>query len=117
MSFAHFYEKEEEFALTMDTESEGNLENANIIFQKATQINFKSIEELSAVFCAWAEMQCRHGNLDSALEILKYACTNKKSKLNQNIKCWQFYIDLLLNLYELEAQEEKDRGGKGNPEE
>ena len=62
-------------------------------------------------------MHCRHGNLDSALEILKYACTNKKSKLNQNIKCWQFYIDLLLNLYDLEAAEGKDEGAKGNPEE
>jgi hypothetical protein len=32
IGFAHFYEKEEELATTMDTETEGPLENANIIF-------------------------------------------------------------------------------------
>jgi len=106
ISFAHFYEKEEESALTMDPESEGNLENANIVFQKASQVSYRSIDELAAVFCAWAEMHCRHGNLDSAVEILKYACTDRQSKLAHNMKCWQFYIDLLLNQYDLEAEKQ-----------
>jgi pre-mRNA-splicing factor SYF1 len=44
---------------------------------------------------AWAEMHVRHSNLDSAIEILKYACCCKQSQLTHNLKCWQMLIDLL----------------------
>lgn len=39
-------------------------------------------------------MHVRHGNLDSAIEILKFACFNHKSQLNLNIRCRQMLVDL-----------------------
>jgi hypothetical protein len=46
---------------------------------------------------SWAEMHVRNGNIDSALTILKHACSSKSSKLYLNIKCWQLMIDLMKN--------------------
>ena len=84
--FASHYELQEEPA--QSEESEGPLETCNIIFQKASQIPFRSNEELSSIFTHWAHMHVRHSNLDSSVSIAQYACLNPKSKLNMNIKCW-----------------------------
>ena len=62
-------------------------------------------------------MHLRHSNIESALQILKYACLNVNSKLQNNIKCWQLYIDLLsskydaiyINLNEKKESEELDQ--------
>mmetsp|Transcript_33650 Transcript_33650/g.51921 ORF Transcript_33650/g.51921 Transcript_33650/m.51921 type:complete len:140 (-) Transcript_33650:647-1066(-) len=43
-------------------------------------------------------MHCRHGNLESAIQILTYACTSKRSRLGLNQKCWSMLIDLQMNL-------------------
>lgn len=95
VSFAEFYERYDE------------LQNANLIFHKASQLQFKSIEEVSFIFCSWAEMHIRANNIDSALEIMKYACNKPKSKLKGkeeksgslvfNIRAWSLYLDLLEN--------------------
>jgi len=52
-------------------------------------------------------MHIRSNNIDSALEIMKYACNKPKSKLKGkdensgslvfNIRAWSLYIDLLEN--------------------
>jgi pre-mRNA-splicing factor SYF1 len=63
VGFANFYEKF------------GELQNANSLFHKATQLEFKSVEELSYVFCSWAEMHLRNDNIDSAIQIMRFACT------------------------------------------
>lgn len=62
IEFASFYEQYDE------------IENANVIFHRASQLEFRSIEELACVYCAWAEMHVRHGNVDSATEIMKFGC-------------------------------------------
>lgn len=95
IAFAQFYEKHDE-----------DLENANLIFYKATQLQYKSLEELASIFCAWAEMHIRHRNYESALAILDNACWGTKkssgekrsSSLHNNLKVWSFYVDLLENL-------------------
>jgi pre-mRNA-splicing factor SYF1 len=71
-------------------------------------LEFRSIEELACVFCAWAEMHIRHGNIDSAIEIMKFACNKpppsanmkrqkatKGGSLVNNIRAWSLYVDLL----------------------
>jgi len=63
-SFALFYEKN------------GDLKNANDIFYRASQLQFKSIDEQASVYAQWAEMHIRARNYDSALLILKHACTS-----------------------------------------
>jgi len=65
IAFAHFYETHQ------DAE---DLENANLLFHKASQLNFKSADELASVYCAWAEMHVRHRNYESACKILEHAC-------------------------------------------
>ena len=66
-------------------------------------LKFKSIEELALIYCSWAEMHIRNNNIDSAIEILKYACNKPAKKsaesgsMMYNIRAWSLYIDLLEN--------------------
>jgi pre-mRNA-splicing factor SYF1 len=64
VSFAKFYE------------SHDDLDNADVIFEKAVQVHYKKVNDLATVHCEWAEMHLRHDNLDRALEIMKvvFAC-------------------------------------------
>ena len=78
-----------------------------MIYHKASQLQYKSIEEVSFIFCSWAEMHIRSNNIESALEIMKYACNKPKSKLKDkdeksgslvfNIRAWSLLVDLLEN--------------------
>ena len=79
--FAEFYESYDE------------LQNANLIYHKASQLQFKSIEEVSFIFCNWAEMHIRSNNIDSALEIMKYACNKPRSKLKDKDEKWIEFDD------------------------
>lgn len=94
--FAHFYETYDELA------------NANHLFHKASQLEFKNKDEMGHLVCSWAEMHLRHNNIDSALEIMRHTCnlprkSNKKGTLKgagslaQSIRAWSFYLDLLEN--------------------
>ena len=102
ISFAQFYEVHDD-----------DLENSNMIFSKASQLHFKSLDELASVYCSWAEMHLRHCNYDSALKLMQHACTSyrpstakkgkedrqeKTNSLHGNLKAWSFYVDLLENL-------------------
>ena len=112
VSFARFYEDLGSLA-DQDEESEGPLENANLILHKAAQIPFKTVDEIAEIYISWATMHCRHGNLTSAIEILRYACSSRESQLAHNLKCWQLLIDLLENQYDKQkegavAEEEED---------
>ena len=97
VSFAKYYEKF------------GELNDANLIFHKASLLEFKQIEELAFVYCSWAEMHVRNENIDSAIEIMKYACTRPRDKkqlldkhkragvLSNNLRAQSLYLDLLEN--------------------
>jgi pre-mRNA-splicing factor SYF1 len=67
IAFAQFYERNDD-----------DLENANAIFWKAVQIKFKSLDELANLYCAWAEMQLRHRNYESACRVLEFACQGNR---------------------------------------
>jgi hypothetical protein len=59
------------------------------------------------VYCAWAEMHIRNGNVASAITIMKYAvnkpprsfskATKGGGSLVNNIRAWSLYVDLLEN--------------------
>ncbi|CDW87965.1 pre-mrna-splicing factor syf1-like [Stylonychia lemnae] len=107
ISFAHFYEQNDD-----------DLENANLILHKASQLNYKSYDELANIYCCWAEMQLRHKNYESALLVMQQACTanrphkgrkeekddghQKTNSLYNNLKCWSFYVDLLESISTVE---------------
>ena len=47
-SFAKFYE------------DKGQLAEARVIFDKATKVPFRNVDDLSTVWCEYAEMELRH---------------------------------------------------------
>jgi len=92
IEFANFYEEH------------GDLKNANEIYKRAIKIDYRGIEELASVYCAWAELHLKHKNYDSALAILSSACSSKRDKkgpkidrensLHMSPKIWFFFADL-----------------------
>ena len=77
-------------------DSTGSLANANKVFWKAIQVEFKNPEELSSIYVGWAEMMIRNGNCQSALLILRHASGVKW--LNHSLKLWNLYVDLEENI-------------------
>jgi pre-mRNA-splicing factor SYF1 len=55
VNFAKFYEEG-----GASGEAEKDLTSARKIFEKASKVHFRTVEELAEVFCEWAEMELRH---------------------------------------------------------
>ena len=84
-------------ALASVYEKQGDLENARFTMSKATevttcdrskgvsfanlhvtvliQVNYKTVDELANVWCAWGEMEMRHEEYEQALQIMQQAAT------------------------------------------
>ncbi|KAL5290155.1 XAB2 family protein [Megaselia abdita] len=95
VGFAKFYEVN------------GQLEDARVVFEKATQIDFLKVDELASVWCEWAEMEIRNNNIKNALHLMQKATVLPKrsvsyhddketvqSRLYKNLKLWSMYADL-----------------------
>jgi pre-mRNA-splicing factor SYF1 len=117
IAFAKFYEKHDD------------LENARIIYQKASSVNFKHVDALTAIWTEWIEMELRHGKYEKALETVKKALVvpaglnrqnlgwsggaKEKGAAVENLTCqqrlykstklWSLYADLSENFDTLEA--------------
>ena len=61
VAFAKFYERH------------GDVVNARVIFDKATQVALKYMDDLATVWCEWAEMELRHKNFKRALTLMRQA--------------------------------------------
>ena len=77
------------------------------MFDRAVEVAFKSIDELAAVWCAYAEMEIRHGQPKRALLLLHRATTPPprpkntteaelpvQHKVFKALKVWSLYVDL-----------------------
>ena len=111
VAFARFYEKF------------GDVVNARVIFEKACQVAYKSVDELAAVWCEWAEMELRHENFFEALDVMRRAVAEPpislqrrrqqaaagaksgqekqpgsdgpvQERLYRSVKAWALYLDL-----------------------
>lgn len=108
LSFAWYYE------------THGDLNSARVIMKKATEVSYKSIDELATVWCSWAEMELKHENYNEALNIMQQAVLEPASsikrrraraaaegkgmnaedimtvhdRLYKNVKVWGLYLDL-----------------------
>ncbi|WIA16429.1 hypothetical protein OEZ85_013118 [Tetradesmus obliquus] len=107
VAFAKFYE------------GHGDIANARIIFEKAVQVPYKYVDDLASVWCEWAEMELRHNNFKSALQLMCRATEvpQRPRKLSQeeerklpvqerlyrSSKLWAFYADLEESLGTLES--------------
>jgi pre-mRNA-splicing factor SYF1 len=102
--FAKFYEQG-----GVLRESEPDLTSCRKVFEKATKVWFRKVEELAEVWCEWAEMEVRNENYEEAIKVMMRASTipsNWKSvdyrdeslppqqRLFKSLKLWSFYVDL-----------------------
>lgn len=100
-------------------EDHKDLANARVIFDKAVQVNYKSVIHLASVWCEWAEMELRHKNFKGALELMRRATAEPsvevkrrvaadgnepvQMKLHKSLRLWTFYVDLEESLGNLES--------------
>ncbi|CAD5123791.1 DgyrCDS12102 [Dimorphilus gyrociliatus] len=95
VEFAKFYEKADQIS------------DARNIFEKSITVNFKYVDDLASIWCAWAEMELRHHNPNEALKLLQRATTPPKKRVNyhdetetvqnrlhKSLKLWSLYADL-----------------------
>jgi len=77
--------------------------NANNIYHKATQINFKTLDELGKVWAHWVEIHLGVGLVEDAFRIIKQAIFRRVSKaehktvtenIAMSVKLWSLYIDM-----------------------
>lgn len=93
-AFAKFYE------------SHDDLENARVIFEKASQVNYRAVDDLASAWCEWIEMELRHKEYDQALTVSRRAVGQKKAaalkadkelvqnRIYRSTKLWALSIDL-----------------------
>lgn len=64
-------------------EDNKDLTNCREVYKKASQIEYRSLDELAYVWCQWAEMELRHQEYQRALDVMKQAVTEPKSSLQR----------------------------------
>lgn len=95
INFAKFYE------------SNGQLEDARLILEKAVTVDYAKVDDLACVWCEWAEMEIRNDCFENALKLMQRATavTSKKTsyfdqtetvqkRLHKSLKLWSMYADL-----------------------
>merc|ERR1719510_2762733 len=95
INFAKFYETNKQ------------LEDARIIFNKAILVPFLKVDDLAAVWCEFVEMELRHDNYEEALILLRRATApppkrvsyhdsgeTVQMRLHKSLKIWSLYADL-----------------------
>uniref|UniRef100_A0A5K3EJB3 Suf domain-containing protein n=1 Tax=Mesocestoides corti TaxID=53468 RepID=A0A5K3EJB3_MESCO len=89
-------------------ERHNQLSDARMVLQKATGVGFVHVEDLASVWCEWAEMEIRHGETETALQLLARAVTPAAShkvdyydrsepvqnRLHKSLRLWTMYTDL-----------------------
>lgn len=61
LSFARHYEKA------------GDTSSARTVFEKAINVEFKSVDECGSIWCGWGEMELRIGEYNRAIQVLQRA--------------------------------------------
>lgn len=95
VEFAKFYETNDQ------------LDDARVIFEKATNIEYVRVEDLASVWCEWAELEIRQEKFDFALKLMTRATAMPKRKVAyhdeteavqmrvyKSLKLWSMYADL-----------------------
>ncbi|KRT78854.1 Tetratricopeptide repeat-containing protein [Oryctes borbonicus] len=95
VEFAKFYE------------NNGQVDDARLIFEKATQVPYVKVDDLATVWCEWAEMEIRNENYEDALKLMQRATVlparkvayhdekeTVQARLYKSLKVWSMYADL-----------------------
>ena len=103
-AFAKFYE------------AHGDVANARLIFEKAVNARFRTVDDLAAVWCEWAEMELRHKEHDRARRVMRRATSAgpadaapagggrppAQARLHRCLRVWALHVDLEESLGSLE---------------
>ncbi|XP_047333850.1 pre-mRNA-splicing factor SYF1 [Impatiens glandulifera] len=100
-------------------ENHNDLNNARVIFDKAVQVNYKTVDNLASIWCEWAEMELRNKNFKGALVLMRRATAEPsvevkrrvaadgnepvQIKIHKSLRLWTFYVDLEESLGTLES--------------
>ena len=49
------------------------INDARIIFEKATHVAYLKVDDLASVWCEWVEMELRHNNYEDGLKLMQKA--------------------------------------------
>jgi pre-mRNA-splicing factor SYF1 len=81
-----------------------DLAKARDVFENALKVEFKSVDEVAEVLCAWAELEIRNGNVKQSFHLLQNSLDDLGSRktvskahsagLSKNVKAWNLYLDL-----------------------
>ncbi|XP_065332050.1 pre-mRNA-splicing factor syf1 homolog [Cloeon dipterum] len=95
IAFAKFYD------------SNGQLEDARLVFEKGTLVAYLKVDDLASVWCAWAEMELQHDNYEAALKLMHRATVppprkvayhddteTVQNRLYKSLKIWSMFADL-----------------------
>ena len=95
IQFARFYESNQQ------------LEDSRLIFEKAVTVDYAKVDDLASIWCEWAEMEIRSNNFENALKLMQRATAlpSKKTsyfdqtesvqkRLHKSLKLWSMYADL-----------------------
>lgn len=95
VEFAKFYE------------SNHQIEDSRLIFEKAVQVAYVKVDDLATVWCEWAEMEIRSENYEQALKLMQRASTmpsrkvayhddseTVQARVYKSLKVWSMYADL-----------------------
>ncbi|RKP25068.1 hypothetical protein SYNPS1DRAFT_7404, partial [Syncephalis pseudoplumigaleata] len=94
--FAQYYEQADD------------LDNARQVFEKATGVEFRTVNELADIWCEWAEMELRHEHFEEAVEVMARATVPPANpnvhfkdesvpvqrRVFKALRLWSFYVDL-----------------------
>ena len=69
IAFAQFYDKYQQ------------PEEARFIYDKAIKVNFRNVDDLAAIWCAWCEMEIQHEKPDEAIKLMERATVLPKHKV------------------------------------
>uniref|UniRef100_A0A803Q3P5 Pre-mRNA-splicing factor SYF1 n=1 Tax=Cannabis sativa TaxID=3483 RepID=A0A803Q3P5_CANSA len=103
-------------------ETHSDIVNARVIFDKAVQVNYKTVDNLATIWCEWAEMELKHKNPKGALELMRRATAEPsvevkrkvaadgsepvQMKLHKSLRLWTLYVDLEETFGSLESTRE-----------
>jgi pre-mRNA-splicing factor SYF1 len=69
IAFAQFYDKYQQ------------PDEARYIYDKGIKVNFKNVDDLAAVWCAWCEMELQHERPDEAIKLMARATVLPRHKV------------------------------------
>ncbi|KAF5185965.1 Pre-mrna-splicing factor syf1 [Thalictrum thalictroides] len=100
-------------------ENHKDVDNARVIFEKAVQVNYKTVDNLASVWCEWVEMELKNKNFKGALRLIKRATAEPsvevkrrvlgegiepvQMKLHKSLRLWSLYADLEESLGTLDS--------------